>query len=130
MKSVVDFSKRFNIDKIINVLKLQYEFDKSTIFLNIVETNQQVDVNKLKQNKTKFMLLIHLARLLIKIEVFAKKIIIFIDYTAQKNLINRFIIDNFHKFEDVKIYIVDKFQKKEFLMMIFNIIDNDCFNFF
>ena len=82
MKFVVDFSKRFNINKVINVLKSQYKFDKSTNFFNIVETSQQVNVNKLIQNETKLMLSIHFARLLIKIEVFAKKIIIFIDYIA------------------------------------------------
>ena len=109
IKSVVDFLKRFNIDKIINVLKSQYKLDKSATFLNIVETNQQVDVNKSKQNKTKFVLSAHFARLLIKIEIFAKKIIIFIDYIAQKSLINRFIIDNFDEFENVKIHIVDEF---------------------
>ena len=130
MKFIVDFSKRFNIDKIINILKSQYEFNKSTIFLNIVEINQQVNVNKSKQNETKFMLSIHFARLLIKVEIFAKKIIIFIDYIAQKNLINRFVIDNFHEFENVKIHIVDEFQEKEFLMMIFNIINNNRFDFF
>ena len=73
MKSIVDLLKRFNINKIINVLKSQYEFNKSTIFLNIVEINQQVDLNKLKQNETKFVLLIYFARLLIKVEIFAKK---------------------------------------------------------
>ena len=129
MKFVVDFLKRFNIDKIINVLKSQYEFNKSTIFLNIVEISQQINVNKLKQNEMKFILSIHLARLLIKIEIFIKKIIIFIDYIAQKNLINRFIIDNFYKFKNVKIHIVDKFQEKEFSMMILNIVDNNCFDF-
>ena len=77
----------------------------------------------------KFALSIHLARLLIKVEIFAKKIIIFIDYIAQKSLINRFIINNFHEFENVKIHIIDEFQKKKFLMMIFNIVDNDRFNF-
>ena len=39
MKFVVDFSKRSNVDKIIKVLKLQYEFNNSTIFLNTVEIN-------------------------------------------------------------------------------------------
>ena len=129
MKSVVDFSKRFNIDKIINVLKSQYKFDKSAIFLNIVKTNQQIDINKLKQNKMKFVLSIHLARLLIKVEIFAKKIIILINYTAQKSLINRFIINNFHELENVKIHIVDEFQKEKSLIMIFNIVDNNRFNF-
>ena len=129
MKSVVDFSKRFNIDKIINVLKSQYELNKSAIFLNIVETSQQVDVNKSKQNETKFMLSTHLARLLIKIKIFAKKIIIFIDYIAQKNLINRFIINNFDELENVKIHIVNKFQEEKFLMMIFNIVGNDRLDF-
>ena len=130
MKSVINLSKRFNIDKIINVLKSQYEFDKSTIFLNIVEISQQIDVNKSKQNEIKFVLSIHLVRLLIKIEIFAKKIIIFIDYIAQKSLINCFIIDNFDELEDVKTHIVDEFQEEEFSMMIFNIVDNDRLNFF
>ena len=75
------------------------------------------------------MLSTYLACLLIKIEIFTKKIIIFIDYIAQKNLINHFIIDNFHEFENVKIHIVDEFQEKKFSMMIFNIVDNDRFNF-
>ena len=75
------------------------------------------------------MLSIHLARLLIKIKIFIKKIIIFINYTAQKSLINHFIITNFHEFKNVKIHIVDKFQKKEFSIMIFNIFDNNHFNF-
>ena len=48
MKFVIDFSRRFNIDKIVKVLKLQYKFDKLTIFLNIVEISQQVDVNESK----------------------------------------------------------------------------------
>ena len=129
MKFVVDFSKRFNVDKVIKVLKSQYEFNSSTIFLNTVEISQQVDVNKSKQNEIKFALLIRLARLLIKIEIFAKKIIILIDYIAQKSLINRFVINNID-FNDVKIYIVNEFQEKKFLMMILNIVNNDRFNFF
>ena len=76
------------------------------------------------------MLSIHFARLLIKIEIFVKKIIIFIDYTAQKNLINRFIINNFDELKNMKTHIVDEFQKEKFLMMIFNIVDNDRFDFF
>ena len=40
MKFVVDFSKRFNVDRIIKVLKSQYEFNNSTTFLNIVEIFQ------------------------------------------------------------------------------------------
>ena len=40
MKSIVNFSKCSNINKIINILKPKYKFDKSMIFLNIVETNQ------------------------------------------------------------------------------------------
>ena len=75
------------------------------------------------------MLLIYFARLLIKIEIFAKKIIIFIDYITQKSLINRFMINNFYKLENVKTYIVNEFQKKKFLMMIFNIVDNDRLDF-
>ena len=99
-------------------------------FLNIVKTSQQVDVNKSKQNKIKLALLIYLARLLIRIEISAKKIIIFINYITQKNLINCFIIDNLNKFENVKIDIVDKFQKEKFLIIIFNIVDNNRFVFF
>ena len=101
-----------------------------TTFLNIIKISQQVDINKSKQNKMKLTLLIYLARLLIRIEISAKKIIIFINYITQKNLINCFIIDNLNKFENVKIYIVDKFQKEKFLIIIFNIVDNDRFIFF
>ena len=129
MKFVIDFSKRFNVDKIIKVLKSQYKFDNSTIFLNTVEISQQININKSKQNKIELMLSIRLARLLIKIKVFAKRIIILIDYTAQKSLINRFVINNID-FNNVKIYIIDEFQEEEFSMMIFNIINNDRFDFF
>ena len=75
------------------------------------------------------MLSVHFARLLIKIEIFTKKIIIFINYIAQKSLINRFIINNFHEFKNVKTHIVDEFQEEKFLMIIFNIVDNDCLDF-
>ena len=58
-----------------------------------------------------------------------KKNKILIDYIAQKSLINRFVINNVD-FNNMKIYTVDEFQEKEFLMIILNIIDNDCFDFF
>ena len=50
------------------------------------------------------------------------------NYIAQKSLINRFIINSIN-FHNVKIYTVDKFQGKKLSIMIFNIVDNDCFDF-
>ena len=69
-----------------------------------------------------------LIRQLILKNVCSKNIFIIIDYIAYKNLINRYIMNEFN-LKNVRVVIIDDFQNEKNSIVIFNIIDNERIDF-
>ena len=128
MKSLIDTIERLNIEIIIKALKQRYNISTLATFLNTFEISKRIDVDKFKQNVKKLILILKIARDLIQNEVSSKNIVMLIDYTTQKNLINRVLIKHLI-FSDVQAHIIDAFQEEEASIIIFNIVESDRLSF-
>ena len=128
MKSLIDTIERLNIEIVIKALKQRYDISVLATFLNTFEINKRIDVDKFKQHVKKLILISKIARDLIQNEVSSKNIVMLIDYTTQKNLINLILMKHLI-LNDVQAHIIDAFQKEEASIIIFNIVENDRLNF-
>ena len=128
MKSLIDTIERLNIEIIIKALKQRYDILAFAMFLNTFKISKRIDVDKFKQNVKKLIFTLKIARYLIQNKVSSKDIMMLIDYTTQKNLINRVLIKHFI-FNDVQVHIIDTFQEEEASIIIFNIVESDRLSF-
>ena len=86
-------------------------------FLNINEINIKVDASQFKQNEIKIIVAIELVKIYTEVKISVKNIIIFIEYTAQVQLLKRSLISDL-KVQNVEVYMIDSFQDEETSVII------------
>ena len=117
MQFSVDSSLQLNITVVIIVLKSFCEIKWSLTFLNINEINIKVDASQFKQNEIKIIVAIELVKIYTEVKISVKNIIIFIEYTAQVQLLKRSLISDL-KVQNVEVYMIDSFQDEEASVII------------